>query len=386
MVNTEANIHKLKTFNDKYDKQTQIYLEELSRQSEGTTANSNIKEFVKLDKNGPLFFVSSKGFKRMYIDNNKKPHESCLTYNYKKPKILSNKNNTYHSMKPTRPIQSGEPCGFEGTFVGIKSTNGSSFTKIGYINDNGELEEYLESKIKDVKKCSSQVIEINNDTWNAFLKSNNKRKTSPCELNMDDSRKSLLDIENQMNNTIDKLKPQKKEDNVSNTELYNKSSDLQNQQNVLKSLYERSETLNAMTTVLSRYKHFFYQRLKWIVFILVFLLIGIYGVYRMLKSIVTIPNSWKANLTDFKYKSNDTINSLFNSQSKESDTINNNSDTLFDTNDDVNLDTNIDMSLDTNENTNLDPNMDMSLDTNEDTNVNTKVDTILDTSINKTQY
>lgn len=326
MTNNENNIRKLRDLNKKYDKKTELYLEELSRQSQGTTANSNKNEFIKLDKNGPLFFVSSKGFKRMYIDDKSKPHESCFKYNYKKPKIMTkpNKNtNIYENLQPKRPIQSGEPCGFEGTFVGIKPRNGSSFTKIGYVNEDGELEEYLESKIKNVKSCSSNITEINNDTWNAFLISDKKRNTSPCEYNVDDSRKSLLHTENEINTTISELKPTKEnEQPVSNTELFEASRKLHEQNNKLNSLNTRSLTLNALSSIMDKYKQFFYQHLKWILFIIVFLLIGIYGVYRMLKTMVshTIPESWKTNFEELKSKSNEV---LFNQPSDSVETSSN---------------------------------------------------------------
>lgn len=336
MTDNTNHVRKLRNLNTKYDKKAELYLEELSRQSKGTTANSNKHEFIKLDKNGPLFFVSSKGFKRMYIDDKSKPHESCLQYNYNKPTILTKKNknpNVYERLQPKRPIQSGEPCGFEGTFVGIKSTNGSSFTKVGYVNEDGELEEYLESKIKDVKSCSSNITEISNDTWNAFLKSNNKRNSSPCEYNIDDSRKSLLNTEHEMNTTMNKLKPIKEEKPVSNTELFETSRKLHEQHKQIGSLNNRSVTLNALSSIMDTYKHFFYQHVKWILFVIVFLLIGIYGVYRMLKTMVshTIPESWKNNFEELKSKSNEMIfpSNDTNENSNTEDIVDSNTGNIF---------------------------------------------------------
>jgi hypothetical protein len=367
MKHNNDNIRKLRELHKKYDKKTDLYLEELSRQSEGTTANSNIKEFVKLDKNGPLFFVSSKGFKRMYIDNKTKPHPSCLKYNYKKPTVLTSKTNTYDNFKPKRPIQSGEPCGFEGTFVGIKNTNGSTFTNIGYVNEDGELEEYLESKITDVTTCASSIIEINNDTWNAFLKSNNKRKTSPCEYNVDDSRKSLLRTENEMNSTLSELKPPIKKKLISNTQMYDTSNELHNQRKIFDTLTSRGATLNALSSVMDKYKAFFYQHLKWILFVILFILFGIYGVYRMIKTTVahTIPDSWKNNFDNLKSKSKDM---LFN---QPETTIDTNNQEITNTNNIDDTET-TSLELDTNNVDNVEtPNVDINTDNVETPNVDT---------------
>lgn len=331
-------IDKIQSLKNKYNKKTNIYLDELSRKSKGASANSISDEFVQLNKDGPIFFISSSGFKRMYMNDKETPHKSCIQYNLNKPKLF--KPNTLYEKYPSkRPIQSGEPCGFEEKLVGMKSTNGALFTRIGYINQDGELEEYLESKIKDVETCTSDIIEIDNDTWNAFLKSSVNKDGTPCEATyktntekelqqtQQDINVVLQDMRKKIHDSNDATEPNKKE------QLLKKAKELKSKKETLVQLRTKWDNMDGLYSVLNEYKMYFRTRVKWIIALLLFLVVIMYLIYRTFRNMISyaVPESLKSSIQDITNSSGlDSLN-VFTNNSDETklDENTSNNDGLF---------------------------------------------------------
>lgn len=332
-------IDEIQSLKKKYNQKTNIYLDELSRKSKGTSANSISNEFVQLKKDGPIFFISSNGFKRMYMNDGETPHKSCIQYHLNEPKV-SETDTLYQKYSSKRPIQSGEPCGFEEKLVGLKSTNGTLFTRIGYINQDGELEEYLETKIKDVKKCSSSIIEIDNDTWNAFLKSSVNKDGTPCESTYKNkTRKELEQTQHNMNDILEDMSKEMQDlDDVKDTNqkenLFKKSNELKSKKKILTRLKTKWNNMDGLYSSLNENKMFFLTRLKWIVALLLFLVVIMYLLYRTFRNVISyaIPESLKSSIQDitnnslntFTSNSNETILDEEDDSTNDNDTNNTN--------------------------------------------------------------
>lgn len=175
---TKTKIQSLQEELEKLQKQykelEEKQLEKL-RKGENLTNKGDPKMYSLNNGDGALFFITSYGFKRLYRKPDSDPsfnlaHPTCKPYLNNLEKIGVQQSSGI-SGELTIPINSGEPCGYENYTVGVKGDSGG-YSKLGYISKKGKLHEFASKTLEKAgRTCPTKIVEITNEEWNSFTKS-----------------------------------------------------------------------------------------------------------------------------------------------------------------------------------------------------------------------
>ena len=284
--------NKISSLQDKLDKLQKEYKELEEKQLEKIRKGETIREkgdpkILSLNEGGgPLFFITAYGMKRLYRKPENDPsfnlsHKTCKPF--LKNGAIQNVGVTSQEDVPGElgvPISLGEPCGYENHSVGVKNETGG-YDKIGYVSKKGKLHPFASKNLDKVgRTCPTKIVEITNDEWDTFTKSEVGIKDGQeCRLFDGSDYDKLLKIEIEIEEVQEELK------NAINTDVkihddaeeclggkMNKMKKLNKQVNAVR---KDMDTTNAMKEQYDLYQIFYKNRIWLFLILIAALIIGL---------------------------------------------------------------------------------------------------------------
>ena len=239
------------------------YLQDITRNTRGTSAMFNKNEFVKTEGDNTMFYVTANGFKRIYVDDgSENHHETCKPF-LKHIRNLKDQDDinqfaSYDKIKDPMPI--GQPCGFEGKSVGVLGLGGE-FEKVGYVDDNGILKEFIDTSINNLSDtCPSSVVTIENSVWNAFKTGDAIKSGEQCEVVKNNSlRGKYLNSRQELRKNVSNMKKNIQFDVQNDTHFNNEQLNyIYDDMNDIKKEIQNKNALEQLLDAYNKYFKFHY--------------------------------------------------------------------------------------------------------------------------------
>jgi hypothetical protein len=282
MTNSIESIRKqLDEKNKEYESLKEKQLEKL-RSGENTSNEVDPKMISLNEGGGPIFFITSYGIKRLYREpeNESDIHPTCKKYVDKLQSVDATSQSSI-SGELGLNIEPGQPCGYENKVVGVKSSGSEEYDKIAYINSDGKLNPFVAKNLDAAgKTCPTEILEIKNDEWDAFSKSeigikNGEKCRQFNNSDYDQLMKLEEEIEELQSQLVGKLKTDEDMEEDSGECLETKMKKLQNLSTELTKQRKDMDTSIAMKQQYDLYQIFYKNRIWILIAIIISLLFGL---------------------------------------------------------------------------------------------------------------